>query len=274
MCAIHQPNFFPRLSTLAKLFAADVWVVLDDVQFARRDYQHRARLATLADLGDRRWLSLATHLPQGRSTLIRDARLADSARCLRRTQGLTRQLYGQSPYWPAVKQVVQRVLETISTTKSTAVVAEASTSLLLEVVGWPGSVVHSSSLAKRAGRSTRLVDLASATHSRTYLCGTGGMSYIDPRTFAAHGISVLPFQAPAISCPPWSEAKAISALWALATVGPERLRHELLAHASRTREAPRPAVAGSRFLAREAWGTGSMAQPSRARGATGRLRSP
>ncbi|MFW6692959.1 WbqC family protein [Streptomyces sp. MAR4 CNX-425] len=43
VCAIHQPNLFPRLSTLAKLYAADRWIVLDDVQFARRDYQHRAR---------------------------------------------------------------------------------------------------------------------------------------------------------------------------------------------------------------------------------------
>jgi hypothetical protein len=32
---IHQPNLFPRLSTLAKLFSADQWIVLDDVQFAR-----------------------------------------------------------------------------------------------------------------------------------------------------------------------------------------------------------------------------------------------
>ncbi|MGC5010117.1 WbqC family protein [Streptosporangium sp. DT93] len=47
VCAIHQPNLFPRLVTLAKLFAADYWIVLDDVQFARRDYQHRARLASL-----------------------------------------------------------------------------------------------------------------------------------------------------------------------------------------------------------------------------------
>jgi hypothetical protein len=44
VCAIHQPNFFPRLSTLAKLYAADVWVILDDVQFSRRDYQHRCYL--------------------------------------------------------------------------------------------------------------------------------------------------------------------------------------------------------------------------------------
>ena len=46
VCAIHQPNLFPPLVTLAKLFAADYWIVLDDVQFARRHYQHRApRLA-------------------------------------------------------------------------------------------------------------------------------------------------------------------------------------------------------------------------------------
>ncbi|MFF4157003.1 WbqC family protein [Streptomyces sp. NPDC001678] len=55
MCAIHQPNFFPRLTTLAKLFAADCWIVLDDVQFARRDYQHRARLAALDNPADHRW---------------------------------------------------------------------------------------------------------------------------------------------------------------------------------------------------------------------------
>nr|WP_237547102.1 WbqC family protein [Streptomyces sp. SID161] len=45
VCAIHQPNPSPRLSTLAKLFAADRWIVLTDVQFARRGFQHRARLA-------------------------------------------------------------------------------------------------------------------------------------------------------------------------------------------------------------------------------------
>jgi len=40
LCAIHQPNFLPRLSTLAKLYTADTWIILDDVQFTRRDYQH------------------------------------------------------------------------------------------------------------------------------------------------------------------------------------------------------------------------------------------
>ncbi|MFE6746426.1 WbqC family protein [Kitasatospora purpeofusca] len=54
MYAIHRPNLLPRLSVMAKILAADVWVVLDDVQYARRDYQHRARLGALTG-GATRW---------------------------------------------------------------------------------------------------------------------------------------------------------------------------------------------------------------------------
>jgi hypothetical protein len=31
LCAIHQPNFLPRLSTLAKLYAADRFLFADPV---------------------------------------------------------------------------------------------------------------------------------------------------------------------------------------------------------------------------------------------------
>ncbi|MBT2230429.1 WbqC family protein [Nonomuraea sp. NEAU-A123] len=55
---------------MAKLFTADYWIVLDDVQFARRDYQHRARLASLDGSRPPQWLSIATHLPHGRSRCI------------------------------------------------------------------------------------------------------------------------------------------------------------------------------------------------------------
>ncbi|WP_329331391.1 WbqC family protein [Streptomyces sp. NBC_00663] len=103
MCAIHQPNLFPRLSTLAKLYAADRWIVLDDVQFARRDYQHRARLAAPADPDRQQWLTLPAHLPHGRPTLINQARLADPSRSRRVVSLLIRQYYGRSRQWPATR---------------------------------------------------------------------------------------------------------------------------------------------------------------------------
>lgn len=122
-CAIHQPNFFPRLTTLAKLFAADYWIVLDDVQFARRDYQHRARLAALDDPARRQWLTLPTHLPNGRSTAIRDAEIADPARAGRRIRHTLQHHYGASPHWPVLRAALDPVLDLIITDGRTAAVA-------------------------------------------------------------------------------------------------------------------------------------------------------
>ncbi|MFI6941959.1 WbqC family protein [Streptomyces sp. NPDC050418] len=226
MCAIHQPNLFPRLSTLAKLYAADLWIVLDDVQFARRDYQHRTRLAALDDPARWQWLSLATHLPQGRSTLIRDARLADPVGCRRRTAGMIRQHYGRSRHWSVIQEIVAPVLDRLAVTDRLSDVAELSTLALLAAVGWKGEVLRSSALPSRTGRSIRLADLALATGSPTYLCGTGGMRYLDPAPFMRNGIEVVPFRTPSHTSL-WGEARTVSALWALATVGPDALETEL-----------------------------------------------
>jgi WbqC-like protein family len=74
------------LSTLAKLYAADIWIILDDVQFTRRDYQHRCYLDPVADVQlPGRWLTIPVHLPGGRATLIMDVRLAEPALTAKRT---------------------------------------------------------------------------------------------------------------------------------------------------------------------------------------------
>ncbi|MFI1964584.1 WbqC family protein [Streptomyces pathocidini] len=113
-CAIHQPNLLPRLSTLAKLYAADIWVVLDDVQFVRRDYQHRARLAVLDNPQQYQWLSVETHLPHGRATLIRDAQLAYPQRAARRLGQLPAQHYRASPYWQLLHTALEPVARTVA----------------------------------------------------------------------------------------------------------------------------------------------------------------
>ncbi|MFJ2235166.1 WbqC family protein [Streptomyces sp. NPDC087859] len=134
MCAIHQPNLFPRLSTLAKLYAVDRWIVLDDVQFTRRDYQHRARLADRDEPARQQWLTLPTHLPQGRPTSISQARLVDPRRSRRTVQLLVRQYYGRSLHWQAVSNVLDEVLDTLDTSHHrVADIARTSTTALRPV---------------------------------------------------------------------------------------------------------------------------------------------
>lgn len=213
VCAIHQPNLFPRLSTLAKLYAADRWIVLDDVQFACRDYQHRSRLADLDDPAGQQWLTLPTHLPHGRPTLINQARLADSCRSRRVVSLLVRQDYGRCRQWPAVREVLDPVLDALGSTDRVSDVAKISTLAMLTALGWRGEVVDSSVTSARDGRSERLADLAAATGNTHYLCGTGGLRYLDAAPFDAHGIPVLPFHTP-VDGRLWQSARRISGLWA------------------------------------------------------------
>ncbi|MFB7054823.1 WbqC family protein [Streptomyces vinaceus] len=224
LCAIHQPNLFPRLTTLAKLFAADTWIVLDDVQFTRRDYQHRTRLAPLGAPQVSRWMSVPTHLPRGRQTAVRDAAIADPDLARRRTLAMLRQYYGASPHWPSLAQVLEPVGAAFASGR-TAVVAETSTRILLDLLGWKGQILSSGGLSARPGRSQRLADLAGAVSAGSYLCGTGGMKYLDDSPFAAQAITVIPFLPPPTGI--WGSGRRISALWALTTLGPAALAEQL-----------------------------------------------
>jgi hypothetical protein len=225
LCAIHQPNLFPRLSTLAKIFAADCWIVLDDVQFTQRDYQHRARIAPPERPEQHQWLTLPTHLPHGRSTVIRQARLVNPDRSRRRMVNTLTHQYGSSRYWPEFRALLDAVTDTMDRTDRTAVVAETSTQVLLQLLGWKGKTTLSSQFTVRSERSLRLADLVQAVHAGGYLCGPGGMTYLRPEAFASQGTTVIPFITPSEGI--WQGARKVSALHALMTYGPDAVADEM-----------------------------------------------
>lgn len=209
-CAVHQPNLFPRLSTLAKLYAADVWVVLDDVQFNHRDYQHRARLAAPDDEQHQQWLSLPAYKPFGRSTRINEVLLLEPDKSARRVLQLVQQYYGGAPHWSEISEAVQEVATAITVKTRLADVTEVSTRILLERLGWRGHVVRSSELAARPERSTRLADLTLAVGADVYLCGTGGAKYLDETPFREHCLAVHYISPPDDA--PWRASRKVSAL--------------------------------------------------------------
>jgi hypothetical protein len=200
-CAIHQPNLFPRWRTLAKILAADTWVVLDDVQFCRRDYQHRTRLGNVERPGEWQWLTLPVHLPQGRGTIIGDVTLADRRTAQRRVASMIRQYYRRCSNWRLVVDHVDAVTSAIGETSSLSDVAELSTLRLLAAYGWHGSVVRSSTLGHcrpiSAERSARLADLTRAAACNQYICGSGGKSYLDETVFSRASLTVSFFELPA-----------------------------------------------------------------------------
>ncbi|MFE7111304.1 WbqC family protein [Streptomyces sp. NPDC057575] len=68
---------------------------------------------------------------------------------------------------------------------------------MLNLLGGPGCVVHSSAFTAGTGRTRRLVDLCRAVGADTYLCGTGGARYVEQQLFADAGIGLRLFSVPA-----------------------------------------------------------------------------
>jgi hypothetical protein len=230
--AIHQPNLFPRLSTLAKLYACDLWIVLDDVQFTRHDYQHRTRLIDGAD-GSDRWLTLPVHLPHGRGTRLRDVTIVDPQLSSQRLTSVLHQHYARSPHWSALRPRVAAVAALTAKTDSIVEVAVESTTQLLRAVGWNGDIVHASAFATRPERSEHLADLLVATDARVYVCGPGGRRYLRPEPFADAGIEVDYFSAPVgPDSDVWQRSNRVSAVDALTRHGGEHLALRLAAEAA------------------------------------------
>ncbi|RJQ79997.1 hypothetical protein D5S17_09510 [Pseudonocardiaceae bacterium YIM PH 21723] len=226
VCAIHQPNLFPRLSTLAKLLAADVWIVLDDVQFNSRDYQHRARLAAPGQPAPSQWLSLPVYRPRGRNTAINEVVLLEPTKSSRRLTGLLQQHYGRSRFWPEVRAVAYELAKIVGNGGRLAEITEESTRALLQLLNWRGMVIRSSELAVRGERSARLADLALAVGADRYLCGPGGAKYLSTQPFNEYGIEVG-YPAPP-SRTAWQANRGVSTLHWVAEIGFAELRQGLL----------------------------------------------
>lgn len=264
ICAVHQPNFFPRLSTLAKLYAADVWVILDDVQFSRRDYQHRCYLPAAGAALPARWLTVPVHLPAGRATLIKDVRIADPDLTARRVRGLLGQYFRKSPHRAAIRHLLAEAEDAVASTAGVAEVSERTTISLLNAAGWPGRVCRSSGTAAAAGRSERLADLTTAVGATAYLCGTGGSRYLDPAPFAAKALAVEFFTPPArLAALPPDACHRATALADLAEAGPRALARHLDSHAAAWRNSlraiPQPGARHDRCIAQATASSGKGA---------------
>lgn len=69
--AIHQPHYLPWLRYMAKMMLADIFVVLDDVQYAKNGWQNRNRIKTANG-----WAYLTVPVHASVSNRILDVRVA------------------------------------------------------------------------------------------------------------------------------------------------------------------------------------------------------
>lgn len=187
--AIHQPNFFPWLGYFDKIARADVFVVLDNVQFPKKGgtWVNRVRLLTG---GKATWVTLPVVRAYHGLRLIRDMAIDNSFPWRAKVLKTIDINYRRAPYfkevWPVVTELISNPTESLAEYNLTTI------RTLSELLGLDTSTLIIGSTLEAGGQATDLlIDIVNAVDGTTYLCGGGATGYQDDELFAAAGIGLV-----------------------------------------------------------------------------------
>ncbi|MFQ5848667.1 MAG: WbqC family protein [Candidatus Methylomirabilales bacterium] len=187
--AIHQPQYLPWLGYFDKIDQVDCFVLLDDVQFKKSEWQNRNRIKTAAG-----WQWLTVPVLHRSSQRISEVTINPTIPWARKHLQALISNYASAPFFdlhrPFFEDLYAREWGPLLDLNL------ATITYLVEALDIRTKLVLASSLPLPPGveATDRLVAICQALGADTYLSGAGGKGYLDLARFEEAGIRVL-FQA-------------------------------------------------------------------------------
>ncbi len=184
--AAHQPQYLPWLGFFDKLDQADVFVLLDNVQFKKNEWQNRNRIKGASGP---QWITVPVRhrFPQ----TIAEVEVRDSEPWRRKHLRALESNYRKAAHFDETMAPIAEILG--QRQKQLAPLNIELIGRLMGQLGIETRMVLGSEVEAREDPTLRLIDLCLRMGADTYLSGAGG-DYLDQSAFAEAGIS-LRFQA-------------------------------------------------------------------------------
>lgn len=185
--AIHQPHYLPWLGYLHRMAQVDLFIVLDHVQFERRNYQNRSQIRLE---GEARWLSVPVMQGSQKDRIV-DKEIDNSDP---RPWGAThfstlRHAYREAEHFRAHAGAIRGILE--ARWERLADLDRAMLGFLRDAFGIRTPLARSSQLGVQGAKSELILNLCRAVGAGRLLAGFGGSrGYLDAEAFAREGVSV------------------------------------------------------------------------------------
>lgn len=222
---IHQPNYLPYLGFFDKLRKSDVFIIYDDAQFTKGDFQQRNRIRIYNGW---KWLTVPVekkHIPINQIKIRNDVEIE-------RTNWQEAHFkeihdnYKKAPYYPNFEKDIRRIYG-----QEYDMLIDINLKLiefLMKSFGIDTKIIHSSEFGFNSKSTERLVDLVSAVGGDIYLSGPMGKDYLDPQLFDEKNIQVCfqGFRHPVYKQQYDGFEPNMSAIDALLNAGPEADNYE------------------------------------------------
>ncbi len=187
---LHQPHFLPWLGYLDRMRQADLFIVLDHVQFERRGYQNRTRI--LCD-GEPRWFTVPV-VQRSQLERIDEKRIDNTPGGNDRWWGpkhyrTLRYAYREAPYFDVYAPRLRELLETPH--ERLLELDLRALEFLRDALDIRTPLARSSDIGALGRKSELLLNLCRAVGATVFLGGMGGSrEYLDVDAFERAGIEV------------------------------------------------------------------------------------
>jgi hypothetical protein len=183
LVTIHQPQFLPWLGYLDKIDRADLFIVLDTVQFKKQEWQNRNRIRTATG-----WQWLTVPVLQRFGQRINEVRINSTTSWAAQHRRALTLHYARAPhrdrYLPDLLALYAHPWTNLCDLNL------AVLRWLLQSFGIGTPVRLASEWKAREEPTDRLVDLCQAVGATRYLAGPGADGYMDKPRFEASGIGL------------------------------------------------------------------------------------
>jgi hypothetical protein len=185
--AIHQPNYLPYLGFFEKMKQSDIFVIYDDAQFNKDDFQHRNKIRIYPG-----WKYLTVPVEKKRIPIM-DIRIRNELmmKGIPWQEAHLKEIgdnYKDAPYYKSYEDHLGEVY----TDKYDRLI-DLNMNLIRffkEAFNVKTKIIFASELGFTSRSTERLVDITEALGGDVYLSGPAGRDYLDVSLFESRGVSV------------------------------------------------------------------------------------
>ena len=184
---VHQPEHMPWPGFFHKMSQADIYVLLDNVQFKKNNWQNRNRIITSE--GEEQWLTIPVKLKGHTETTICEIEINEQEDWRRKYLGRIISSYSKHPYFKTYSEKLFAIIN-----QRHSHLRDLNRDLIdffRGVLGINNQLMWASDLPVQ-GRSTELLSsIVKTLGGDIYISGPDGAKYMDLNLFARENIEVV-----------------------------------------------------------------------------------
>lgn len=185
--SICQPNFLPWLGYFEMGHRADIYVMLDDVQYIKGEWVNRNKILNPTNQG---WQWITVPLKKRKlESLINEMEIQNQLRWGKKMFKTFQQIYSKAPYYDEHIQAIRDVLST-----EWYMLVDLNVSIirmLYRILGIENNLILSSDLAVKSRRTQKLADICERLGASIFLANNGSKPYVDPSKFHERNIGFV-----------------------------------------------------------------------------------